>query len=254
MAWRGSCDGHDDIVLKLYAGPALNPLFPNNPDAEVALLQFLAPRHIAPVFIGSFETAEGQCNVYGHVPGETWKRDTPAVARLMRRLHVLPRPDGLRQVADGSSALLSQTFEIVGKCGVLPGFLTDLPDDVVPPSGRESLLHSDIVPGNLIENADGLHLIDWQCPALGDPCEDIAVFLSPAMQELYRGRPLTGQEIENFLIAYDDADMTARYRRLAPFYHARMAAYCLWQVQNGRPAYGTGLKLETAALQRSLSA
>ncbi|MFY0616191.1 phosphotransferase family protein [Shimia sp.] len=251
-AWRGECENGDDIVLKLYAGAALNPLFPNNPGAEAALLQFLERRRMVPAFLASFDTLAGRCNVYTHVPGTTWRRDTPTVARLMRRLHVLDRPDGLRQVADGSAALLEQILGIVGKCGVMPDFLSHLPRAAVLPSGASALLHSDIVPGNLIENVDGLHLIDWQCPAVGDPCEDIAVFLSPAMQQVYRGNPLSEQEIAAFLIAYDDAKVAARYKALAPFYHARMAAYCLWQFENGRQDYGTGLRLEVAALQRSL--
>ena len=35
-----------------------------------------------------------------------------------------------------------------------------------------------------------MRLIDWQCPALGDPAEDIACFLSPAMQVIYGAGPL----------------------------------------------------------------
>ncbi len=252
-AWRGRYALAGDIVLKLYAGPALNPLFPNDPDAEAALLQFLRPRGIAPAMLASFDTTQGWCNVYAHVPGETWHMDAPSVAHLMRALHVLDHPGGLRRVPDGSAALTEQILGIAGLCTKAPQFLSDLPSDVVLPDGREALLHTDIVPGNLIQNSDGLHLIDWQCPAIGDPCEDIAVFLSPAMQQLYRGQPLSGQEIEAFLIAYDDEALTNRYRRLAPFYHARMAAYCMWQMEQGRPAYEVGLKLEIGALQRSLS-
>lgn len=239
--------------MKLYAGASLNPLFPNNPGAEATLLQYLEPRRIAPKFQASFDTSQGRCNVYCHVPGTAWRVNAPAVARLMRRLHVLERPDGLRRVADGSAALIEQVLHIVALCGKMPDFLADLPRDVVLPSGREALLHSDIVPGNVIENDSGLHLIDWQCPAVGDPCEDIAVFLSPAMQHLYRGKVLSDQEVASFFIGYDDPTVADRYHRLAPFYHARMAAYCLWQLEHGRPEYGAGLQLEVTALQRSLS-
>lgn len=251
-AWHGTCEGATDVVLKLYAGAARNPLFPNDPNAEETLLRFLAPRGIAPTFMASFDTDHGRCNLYEHLPGDTWYMDTPAVARLMRLLHILPAPEGLRSACDGSAALVRQTLEIVGKCSVMPAFVSDLPEGAVQPSGRQTLLHADIVPGNVIQTDGKLKLIDWQCPAVGDPCEDIAVFLSPAMQELYRGRPLTAQETDAFFIAYDDENVAERYRRLAPFYHARMAAYCLWQVENDRPAYADGLQLEVAALQRSL--
>jgi len=251
-AWHGTSEGASDVVLKLYAGPARNPLFPNDPNAEETLLRLLAPRGIAPTFISSFDTADGRCNLYEHVPGDTWFMDTPAVARIMRLLHILPAPDELRQAPDGSAALVQQTLEIVGKCSVMPAFVSDLPKTAVRPTGRQALLHADIVPGNVIQTDGKLKLIDWQCPAIGDPCEDIAIFLSPAMQQLYRGRPLSEQETNAFFIAYDDVDIAERYHRLAPFYHARMAAYCLWQIENDRSAYGDGLQLEVAALQRSL--
>ncbi len=251
-AWHGECAEHGDIVLKLYAGPARNPLFPNDPEAEATLLRHLQPTGLSPAFLAGFETDLGTCNVYAHVPGTTWQAGVQSVAALMRKLHGLSAPKGLRRVADGSTALIAQTLEIVGRCEKIPQFLSDLPDEVVPPCGQTALLHSDIVPGNLIQSEDGLHLIDWQCPAVGDPCEDIAVFLSPAMQHIYRGRPLLESDTDGFLSSYGSRAVTERYRRLAPFYHARMAAYCLWQVENDRPAYADGLKLEVAALQRSL--
>lgn len=251
-AWHGECAENGDIVLKLYAGPARNPLFPNDPEAEATLLRHLQPTGLSPAFLAEFVTDLGVCNVYAHVPGNTWQAGVQSVATLMCKLHGLRAPSGLRRVADGSAALIAQTLKIVGRCEKIPAFMSDLPAEVVPPSGRAALLHSDIVPGNLIQSEDGLHLIDWQCPAVGDPCEDIAVFLSPAMQHLYRQSPLLETDIDAFLAAYGDDNMVARYRRLAPFYHARMAAYCLWQVESDRPAYADGLHLEVAALQRSL--
>ncbi|SMP07452.1 phosphotransferase family protein [Shimia sagamensis] len=251
-AWHGICEASQDVVLKLYAGPALNPLFPNDPEAEAALLHLLAPRGIAPAFLAGFDTQAGRCNLYEHLPGETWQAATAPVAQLMRHLHGVAPPSGLRRSPDGSAALLDQVSAIVSRCETGLDFLTALPRVVVEPSGRNALLHSDIVPGNLIQNADGLHLIDWQCPAIGDPCEDLAVFLSPAMQQVYRGKPLLDTEVATFLMAYGDAGVVARYRQLAPFYHARMAAYCLWQIENGRPDYAAGLQVERVAFQRSL--
>ena len=170
----------------------------------------------------------------------------------MHHLHGLTPPRGLRRGAYGSAELLKQVFAIVSQCNKVPDFLADLPSDVVTPSGRDVLLHTDIVPGNLIQNSDGLHLIDWQCPAIGDPCEDIAVFLSPAMQQVYRGCPLSQTECAEFLQAYGNAAVTTRFLHLAPFYHARMASYCLWQMEQGRSVYEAGLSLEVAALHRSL--
>lgn len=80
------------------------------------------------------------------------------------------------------------------------------------------------------------------------------MFLSPAMQSVYRGQPLTEAEIGDFFAAYGAPEVAGRYARLAPWYHWRMAAYCQWQSENGRPDYGPARDLEVAALQRSLSA
>jgi len=129
--------------------------------------------------------------------------------------------------------------------------LVDLrPCGSVPPSYARAFLHGDPVPANFVMTERGAVLIDWQCPASGDPCEDIAIYLSPAMQSLYGGTPLSPEEMEAFFAAYDDAETAARYRAMAPAYHWRMAAYCLWMADRGHADYGNAARLEIEALQR----
>ncbi len=133
-----------------------------------------------------------------------------------------------------------------------PEELNDLrPDIDVPPSGKSVFLHGDVVPGNLIAGENDLFLIDWQCPGIGDPCEDIAIFLSPAMQRVYRGAPLNEAEFEMFFEGYGDASIKARYRALAPAYHWRMAAYCQWQSENGHLDYAGAMLEERAAIGKA---
>ena len=43
-----------------------------------------------------------------------------------------------------------------------------------------------------------LRLIDWQCPAIGDPIVDIMMFLSPGMHEIYGSGKLSHQRSSNF--------------------------------------------------------
>ncbi|TCL01463.1 phosphotransferase family enzyme [Shimia isoporae] len=251
-AWKGEC-GSEAFVAKLYSGPARNPLFPNDPDAERRLLLALADGGNTPVFRAQLQTESGVCNLYDHIPGEIWRDGVTDVARLMADLHAHPCPEGLRTVPDGSDALLKQGQEILSKSSDSPTLEALKPLGHVPASNLRRLLHSDIVPGNLIRNTSGLFLIDWQCPATGDPCEDIAVFLSPAMQFLYRGAPLTEEQIAAFFDAYGHPETATRYRALTPFFHWRMATYCHWQTDNGRTDYGAALTLELEALQRSLN-
>jgi thiamine kinase-like enzyme len=121
----------------------------------------------------------------------------------------------------------------------------------VPPLPLLSLIHGDPVPGNLLAHDGTLTLIDWQCPQMGDPSEDLALFLSPAMQVLYRGATLSPAEEEAFLAAYPDTAVVGRYLSLKPWLHWRMAGYCLWRCADGNPVDQHAFELERAAMDQS---
>lgn len=242
--------GSNTAVLKLYRSQSANPLFPNDAAAEATLLQHLDTFDVAPRLVAKFQSLAGDCVLYDALPGDPWREDVEPVAALMKRLHHISPPENLRCAPDGSAALLAQADTILDKCQNRAALEAVRPNISVPPSGARNLLHCDMVPGNLISHAGDLKLIDWQCPAVGDPCEDIAVFLSPAMQSLYRGSALTEEDVTRFLTIYDEhAD---RYRTLAPAFHFRMAAYCQWQVENDGPDYKVGRDAEISALSAYL--
>jgi thiamine kinase len=226
-----------DTVVKAYDPAAASPLFPNDPVAEARALALLGPLGLAPRLLG-----DGAGWVaYAHVEGDAGQGDPAPVARALHRLHQL-RPAGFRSAALGSAALLAQARAIAGACtGPLPPPPAD-PGIVPAPA---CLIHGDAVPGNVIAGPQGVTLIDWQCPALGDPAEDLATFLSPAMQWLYRGATLPKADAERFLAAYPDAAVVARYRALARVFRWRMAAHCLWKAERGAPDYARALALET---------
>ena len=94
---------------------------------------------------------------------------------------------------------------------------------------RRSLVHTDCGPGNIVRTRGGLVLIDWQCPGRGDPVEDIACFLSPAMMILYECPPHPSVAHDAFLAAYGSPSVVARYRRDAAAWHYRIGAYCVWR-------------------------
>lgn len=248
--WLGrSASG--DVVVKLYGGAMRNPLFPNDPEVEVKALEYLAPFGFVPESACAIPSTRWSVVIYRHLPGEMWRRDALAVGRLLRNLHGIKPPSGLRECADGSAALLEQAAMILSLCKE-PEYLNGLrPDIDVPPSGKSVFLHGDVVPGNLIAGEKNMFLIDWQCPGIGDPCEDIAMFLSPAMQRVYRGAALNDAEFGVFFDGYDDALIKARYQALAPAYHWRMAAYCLWQSENGQRDYASAMLEELDALEKA---
>jgi thiamine kinase len=247
MPWSALSGGRSNrlwrvgpVVIKSYDRAAASPLFPNDPVAEARALSNLGPQGLAPrlVAVGAGWLA------YGFVEGDVWNSDPAPVARHLFQLHRARRP--LFRVAPmGSAAVLAAGQRIARHCaGPLP---PAPPDPGVAPPPAPRLIHGDAVPGNVITGPDGVTLIDWQCPALGDPAEDLATFLSPAMQLLYRGNVLTHAEAEAFLAAYPDPQVIQRYRLLAPLYRWRIAAHCLWKSERGAADYGKALKLELAA-------
>lgn len=244
LCWRIPAPG-GDMVLKLYRVQNAGPVFPNDPGAEASCLQHLQGHHLAPALLARWRGMDGPCLLYRHLNGPLWQGDVAKVARLLRQLHALPVPaalGALRHLPDGSAALRA---EIAAQAGASARAVPEgLPTRDVPPLGRRCLVHGDPVPGNLVEGAGGLRLIDWQCPGLGDPCLDLSIFLSPAMQYLYRGKLLTASERAAFLAAYDDPEITARLQALQPFLSARIIAHCEARAARGSATDATAARLE----------
>jgi thiamine kinase len=247
LSWRVPHPG-GDCVVKLFRPERACTVFPNDPTAEAAMLRHLSGQSIAPDLLHAGDTPLGPCIVYRHIPGPTWaegRRDIAEVAQLLHHLHSLPAPDALRPGPNGTDSLRA---EIAAQSpATLPLPHITLPD-ITLPAVTPRLLHGDPVPGNIVVSDRGLRLIDWQCPALGDPCLDLATFLSPAMGLLYLGTPLDAAARARFLDAYDDAEVIARYHALTPFFHARMAAYCLSRAAAGSAPDRHAARLELAAL------
>ncbi|WP_371170467.1 phosphotransferase [Aliiroseovarius sp. 2305UL8-7] len=250
--WR--VDMHDGtrLVCKLFMPNTATPLFANDGTREALALQALERSGIAPEIVAFQDTSFGESLIYRHVEGPTWNGDVQSVARLMARLHQQPLPAGLPEVTLTSQTMIADGLAMLAQSG---HDLGPPPDVAVGPTSRQAFLHGDIVPGNILASPGRLVLIDWQCPVIGDPCADLAMFLSPAMQVVYGRRQLTATEIESFLVTYQshnqDMQTVARYRVLEPLFHWRMAAYCRWKTALGDLAYEGMADLELAELQQS---
>jgi len=236
--WRAG-----DVVVKLYRRDRYNPLFANDPARERSALLALSGTGMVPRYLGH-GCWEGQdWLIYCHLTGAPWSRDTGHVARLLGILHDQTPFDGLPEGINGSRAIEAQTRMILAQAQRSSMLLSAMPQGVVPRSLQTCLIHGDPVPGNLMAHDGTLALIDWQCPQRGDPAEDLALFLSPAMQSLYRGDILSAGEEAEFVAAYPDRRVVARYYALKPWFHWRMAAYCHWRGDDA------ARDLEIAALQ-----
>lgn len=241
------------LVCKLFRPERATMLFPNDPPAEKRALSALAGTGLAPRFVGDVETDAGHCLLYDYVDGAPLAADRDAFFRTgaaLRRLHGQPIPDGLRVLRRDSAAIATQAQALLAECDsdVARALAQNPPIGAFADDSPGVFLHGDPVPANIIDGPAGIVFIDWQCPAIGDACEDIAIFLSPAMQCLYGAGPIDDGLADRFLAGYG-ADIIARYRIRAPFYHYRLAAYCLWQAERGAPGYGAAARAELAKLQ-----
>ncbi len=209
------------LVLKFFAEPIKGTLFPNLPADEAAASRLLAPLYVAPNLIGYWPDAQVMASAY--VEGGTWDGDMSAVAALLLRKEAAD-PVGFRHVPLTPRDILTEGDRLFARSD-LPAPARPVPIDLPPPV-RLSLIHTDIGASNLIGQGDGLRLIDWQCPAAGDLCEDIYSFLSPAFQILSQRTPFSLQDRQQFFSSLNLPAVEVRYHQLEPFFAWRMAGYC----------------------------
>jgi hypothetical protein len=222
------------VVKRIGPGGAA-PLFPNSAGVEVRALTAAAEAGLAPALLGA---GAGWIATLA-IAAQPWAgEDPPAVARLLARVGRMP-PAGLPARAAGSAAILAEA------AAMAPG-LPPPPDPGLPGPALPVPIHGDPVPGNILNGAGRLWLVDWPCAGLGDPAADMALFLSPAMQRLYRGAALPEGAARAFLAAWPDPAAVARYRALAAVLHHRIAAHCAWRAARGAADYAAVIAEEAA--------
>jgi aminoglycoside phosphotransferase (APT) family kinase protein len=224
-----------DWVVKRFMPEVELALFPNFPADEAEALRRASAHGLAPKPIGFFSETDAPVLVYEFCPGESWRGGVAAVARLLREMREVDAT-GFREIpmtpqeilAEGDTFLTGMSAEKRDRLAAIR------PKPVALPTVQRSFLHTDIGPGNIIiaKETGRLIVIDWQCPAAGDPIQDVAAFLSPAFQILYGCAPLTPDEERDFLAAYDDAAAEARYFAMRPYYDWRMASYCALRIEH----------------------
>jgi thiamine kinase len=225
--------GDKDLICKLYLDTKTNPLFNNMPEMEYRCLLWLDGANIAPKPYRYLRTPFGKVLLYNYIEGLTWSKDVYVVLELLSRIREHKAPLGLRSLSCSSSHIKKNGFEIINKLNSYhKNSLIKICPDVSIPDVKPVLLHTDVVPGNLILGDKGLRLIDWQCPAIGDPIVDIMMFLSPGMHKIYGSGKLSMKDYETFLMNLTPK-LRSRYNILGPLYHWRLAAYCFWKAEQG---------------------
>lgn len=241
--------GNLQFIVKQFTASPSSGLFPNLPYDEARALAKLEGLDVAPRLIGFWP----DCHllVYQYVEGSHWNGDFKGMAAaLIRKERADAR--GFRRVATDPSQILAEGDLMFEKCSEGPA--TPRPVTVFPyPPSRLSLIHTDLGAANVIGAGDDLRIIDWQCPAEGDICEDIFSFLSPAFHILSGRRPLAPDGPQAFFGALARPDLEERFDVLQPFFAWRMAGYCAWRAETAadeaaRTRYGEAARVELATL------
>jgi len=218
-----------DLVLKQFAIDSGSGLFPVLADDEARALEQLAGTGVAPQYHSYWPQAPGGAVLlYQFAPGQMWHDDVAAAGALFRRLHSASTQGQFQSLPTQPIALLEQADELIGGYIVqaLGGQLEALrPAGIQLASAPSVLVHTDSGPGNIIQSADAITFIDFQCPGMGDACEDLTCFLSPGIHHLYGLPPLSAAQEQIYLSAYGDNDVVQRLAQIRAYYSYRMAAY-----------------------------
>jgi len=215
-----------DCVVKQYAPPDDNPLFPLLFEDECRSLAAFEGAAIAPRLIAIDRVRK--LLIYHFISGDVWDGDVVGLGALLTRVGQVAPPGWLRRLPSHVEDLRAHTTHILRAIvdpprGLLDHF--DVPDEPF----ANSLVHTDCGPGNVIGTAGHYLLVDWQCPGQGDPVEDLAAATSAGVQIMYGRTPLEKSDVDELLASYGDSNATERYRWKAPLYSARFAAYCAWR-------------------------
>jgi len=245
--WR--LEGEIDLICKLYLETKANPLFNNTPEAEYKCLLCLDGSGIAPKPYKYLKTPYGEVLLYNYIKGQVWSHDVSTVSELLTRIHKHKQPKDLRILSALPSDIKETGLKIINKLNSYHKHkLNIICPDVSIPDIEPVLLHTDVVPGNLILGDEGLRLIDWQCPAIGDPIVDIMMFLSPGMHKIYGSGKLSIKDHQTFLMNLTPK-LRSRYNLLGPLYHWRLAAYCFWKAEQGFAEYEKAALIEIDLLK-----
>ena len=249
-----------DLVLKQFAIDSGQGLFPVLADDEARALEQLAGTGVAPQYHSYWPQAPGGAVLlYEFAPGQMWLDDMAAVGALFKGLHSAAVSGPFRTLPTQPQAILEQADELIG--GYIVQALGVQLEALRPPlikleSAASVLVHTDSGPGNIIQSAEAITFIDFQCPGMGDACEDLTCFLSPGIHHLYGLPALSAAQEQAFLSTYGDTDVLQRFTKIRVYYSYRMAAYFVMRYYSQQgldekvsQAYLKAAQLEISALE-----
>ena len=257
--YRVKTTSFDWIVKCMEEDTDSTRLYPNLPKHEAEALKLLEGLDIAAPFV-SFSEAEGDTPailIYEFVTGKPLidllnDLDTKLVlskaADLLATVHLIDQSNGTVSDVDRNRIKFRQLpNEPASMINLAANFLQELPVDSNIQRLRKhksvlenrpqlmqvktALLHTDAWSGNCIYNTstEKLSLIDWQCPAIGDPTFDLWTFVSAGFN-LLAGESLFSLEekqyfVKQYKLASGDNSIHERLTYFAPYYAYQIAAH-----------------------------
>lgn len=233
-------------VCKIYNPDAPNPMFPNDPTAEITVLQTLSGTGFAAEFIGQTQIKDKTCVVYRYVPGSPLGTCNTELIHQLFKLHQQNAPDRLRRIPSGGAAIITAGDRLIANdtSRLAQSLRRSKPTLPRIPPCKPVFLHGDPIPMNVISHEGQLTFIDWQCPAIGDPVEDLNLALSPAMHVVYGHTPPDQATINACLDQYGSPQIIERYHALSSALRWRMACYCAWKIAQGENIYAEAVEAE----------
>lgn len=225
-----------DWVIKHFRAANPDGLYPILPQAEALALQMLSGLEIAPEPVAFLPDVP--LLVYEFFAGDVWQEDVAGIGRLLRRLHDVPvtADSGFRQLPLETADILQQGDQLLAQAE--PDTQVQRLRAIRPPPQPRPLLkrcvlvHTDPWAGNFVQNGRHLCLIDWQCPGLGDPVEDVWTFLY-AGYEMLLGWPRFDESVATEFWRGYGAETAVQpcLEIIAPSYTYRLAAHCCLRQQ-----------------------
>lgn len=250
--WSVARDSRPSLILKLTRVEDGTRLFSNLPELEWEAMVKLSPRGLAPFPIAIASSDGGATAILSQAAEGIPSPKATETAALLARIHAVPPWPGLPVQAVTAEAILhagDRMLSHAGGAAWLSRMRPEIPARPVPPVA--TLVHRDLVPANMAAISGTLVALDWQCPALGDPVEDLVHASSPAMQSLAEHHTTT--QSDALVAAYPDCRIRARFAQLEAIYRWRMTCYCFLQHSTGAAGYARALELECAALEQAHS-
>lgn len=250
--WQVEQDNGPPLILKVTRAEDGTSLFPNMPELEWAAMVKLSPLGIAPFPVAIDSSACAEKAILTQAAHSTTVSQAAPIAELLARIHAVVPWQGLPIRATDPETVLREGDAMLDEAGNPAWLIRMRPRPVEDPvSISPTLVHRDLVPANTATIAGTLIALDWQCPALGDPVEDLTHASSPAMQSLAdHYAPVCAADLVR---AYQDQHIQERFRQMEAVYRWRMACYCSLQDSKGANGYARARELECAALEQAYS-